>query len=131
MPRPPSSTTPTFSISALDAVNPEGDTGTTLFTFTVTRTSSKGGARVNYSVTGAQADDFSGSFFPSGTIFFRNGETSINLTIPVSGDMLAELDESFAVTLSNPVGGTALRLARYKTTTSPSNVSASSPSALQ
>ncbi|MBP2235262.1 hypothetical protein J2Z31_001754 [Sinorhizobium kostiense] len=85
---------------------PEGDTGTTLFTFTVTRTSGKGAARVNYAVTGAQAEDFTGGLLPSGTIFFRNGETSITLTIPVAGDTLIEPDETFTVTLSNPAGGT-------------------------
>jgi len=106
MPRPPSPTTPSFSISPLDAVNPEGDTGTTVFTFTVTRTSGKGAARVNYAVTGVQADDFTGGLFPSGTIFFRNGESSITITIPIAGDIFVEPDEIFTVTLSNPVGGT-------------------------
>ncbi|MBP2235274.1 hypothetical protein J2Z31_001766 [Sinorhizobium kostiense] len=77
-----------------------------MYTFTVTRTSGSGAARVNYAVTGAQADDFIGGAFPSGTIFFRNGETSITISIPVAGDMLAEPDETFTVALSNPVGGT-------------------------
>ncbi len=72
----------------------------------MTRTSGKGAARVNYAVTGVQADDFTGGLFPSGTIFFRNGESSITITIPIAGDIFVEPDEIFTVTLSNPVGGT-------------------------
>ncbi|RWN65759.1 MAG: hypothetical protein EOR99_20160, partial [Mesorhizobium sp.] len=105
-PKPPKPLTPSFSITAEDAVKPEGDTGTTGFTFTVTRTSGNGSARVDYAVTGPQADDFAGSTFPNGTIFFGIGETSKTITVSVAGDMLVEPNETFTVALSKPVGGT-------------------------
>ena len=42
---------------------------------------------------------------------FATGETSRALTINVTGDMLAEFDEGFAVTLSNPTPAT--NVSRY------------------
>src|SRR5205809_308687 len=77
----------TLSISALDAIKPEGNIGTTPFTFTVSRSSSSGTASVSYAVTGsgtnqANATDFGGTF-PSGTVSFTNGQASKVLTINV------------------------------------------------
>src|SRR4051812_6409168 len=99
------SNNPTFSIAPLDAVEPEGDTGTTDFTFTVTRTLAHGRASVDYAVTGADANDFAGGSFPSGTISFLNGETSKTITVAVAGDTIFEPNENFTVSLSDPVGG--------------------------
>jgi hypothetical protein len=98
----------TFSIGALDAVKPEGDTGTTDFTFTVTRSSNSGTDSVSYAVTGAQATDFAGGILPSGTVTFLKGETSKVITIHVVGDTTFEQDESFAVTLSDPSKNTSI-----------------------
>lgn len=97
----------TFSITApLDAVKPEGDTGTTDYTFTITRTgSSNKAASVSYGVTDAQADDFAGAAWPSGTVAFERGETSKTITIAVAGDTTFEESETFKVALSNPIGG--------------------------
>ncbi|MBR1231965.1 Calx-beta domain-containing protein [Bradyrhizobium sp. AUGA SZCCT0182] len=104
MPRP-SSPNPTFAVASVDAVKPEGNTGTTAFTFTVTRAGPSGGtASVNYTVTGAQPDDFTGGVRPSGTITFARNETSKTITILVAGDSQIETDEAFTVTLSRPTG---------------------------
>jgi hypothetical protein len=103
---------PTLSISALSASKAEGNTGSTPFTFTVTRAGAATTAvNVSYAVTGiggqpANAADFVGGVLPAGLIAFAIGETSKVVTINVLGDTLAELNESFAVTLSNPVGAT-------------------------
>lgn len=98
-----------LSISAVDSSKPEGDSGTTPFTFLITRTGGVLGTdSVNYSVAGAganpaNASDF-GSAFPSGTVTFSPGESTKTLTIPVTGDALVEPTESFSVTLSNASG---------------------------
>jgi hypothetical protein len=107
---PPVSNKVSFSIAALDAVTSEGDSGTTEFTFTVTRTNASGRASVDYTVTGASTDadasDFVGGSFPSGTITFARGETSQTIIIQVAGDTTVEPNESFNIALSNPHGGT-------------------------
>lgn len=100
-----------FSIAATSAAQSESNSGTTAFTFTVSRNGSPTDtASVDYSVIGvgtnaANAADFGGTL-PSGTIDFAAGESSKTLTINVSGDSTAEADDSFAVRLANPVGAT-------------------------
>src|SRR5262249_26407559 len=96
-----------LGISATEATKAEGDSGTTVFRFTVTRTGDTSGVTtVDYAVTGsganaADADDFGGAL-PSGTVTFGVGETSQTISINVSGDLTVEPDEGFTVTLSNP-----------------------------
>ncbi len=102
-----------LEIVAADAEKPEGNSGTTVFTFTVNRTGDvSGSSSVDYSVAGsgddpADADDFGGAF-PSGTVVFQADETSKVILIEVSGDTDPEADEGFAVTLENPVDATTL-----------------------
>jgi serralysin len=98
-----------LAIAALDADKPGGSSGTTPFTFTVTRGGdTTGTTKVNWTVTagpGPAADvvDFGGSL-PTGTLTFTPGQTSQTLTISVKGDSNPEGTENFLVTLSNPVG---------------------------
>src|SRR5690606_25115572 len=66
-------------------------------------------ATVNYNVAGygaspVDAADFPGVVLPSGTLSFATGETAKILTINVAGDVEVEPNESFILTLSNPVG---------------------------
>lgn len=102
-----------LSITATDAVKDEGDAGTTAFTFTVTRTGDlTNPASADYSVTGsgatpADAADFSGTF-PTGTVNFAANEGSQIITVDVSGDTVAETDDGFTVTLTNPSPGTTI-----------------------
>ena len=99
------------AIAATDADKAEGDTGNTAFTFTVTRNGvTSGTSSVEYAVTGSgtypgDASDFGGSF-PSGVVNFAASETNQMINIDVSGEMVAENDETFTVTLSNPSGAT-------------------------
>jgi hypothetical protein len=97
---------PTVSIAATSANQAEGNTGTTGFTFTVTRSSGVGTASVNYAVThgGTVAADFSGA--TSGTVSFLAGETSKVITLDVVAEATTELNENFSVVLSGPVGAT-------------------------
>ncbi|MBM4076350.1 MAG: hypothetical protein FJ267_12010, partial [Planctomycetes bacterium] len=91
----------------------EGHSGTTPFEFTVTRTGSiTGTTTVEYAVIGsgisaANVADFGGNL-PTGTVSFAANETSKTITIDVTGDSIAEADETFTVTLSNPSPGTTI-----------------------
>ncbi|WP_161604366.1 choice-of-anchor Q domain-containing protein [Roseiconus nitratireducens] len=102
-----------LSISAEMTSVSEGDSGTTPFTFLVTRTGNVDGVlTVDYTVQGIGDDpvdtqDF-GGVLPSGTITFADQESSKEVTIQVSGDTSTEADESFEITLSNPSGNATI-----------------------
>ena len=98
------------TITATDASKREGSSGTTAFTFEVTRTGDTSNpVTVTYTLTGrgahaADANDFGGTL-PSGTVTIPAGQTSTTLTIHVTGEFDVEEHEGFTVTLSNPLGG--------------------------
>ncbi len=102
----------TVAIAPDNAVQNEGNTGTTPFTFTVTRSGDTSGATsVDFAVSGdADAADFGGTL-PTGTVNFADGETTQTITLDVSGDTDAELDENFTVTLSAPANGETITTA--------------------
>lgn len=95
------------SMAVTDADKAEGDTGSTAFTFSVTRIGDTSGASsADYAITGsggnpADATDFGGSL-PTGTVNFAAAETSQIVTVNVAGDTTIENTEDFTVTLSNP-----------------------------
>ena len=100
-----------LSIAATSADKPEGDSGGTTFTFTVTRTGDlSAAASAQWAVAGSAVTgaDFAGGVLPSGTVSFAAGETSKVITIEVAGDSTVEPDEAFSVTLSSPSTGTNL-----------------------
>ena len=102
-----------LSIQATNAVQAEGDNGTTAYTFTVTRTGDTDQATtVDWNVSGdVNAADFGGTL-PGDTLTFAAGETSKTITLNVSGDLDVEGDEAFSVTLSKPFGQRADRHGR-------------------
>jgi Ca2+-binding RTX toxin-like protein len=100
-----------LSIAPNSAGNAEGDSGSSAFTFTVTRSGDLGRtASAQWAVGGAAVDgaDFTDGVLPSGTVSFAVGESSKIISIGVAGDTLVESNEAFSVTLSNPTAGTAL-----------------------
>ncbi|WP_166831721.1 Calx-beta domain-containing protein [Thalassoroseus pseudoceratinae] len=101
-----------LSITADDASKNEGDSGTTEFTFTVTRDRNTNGVTtVNYDVItigGLNASDFVGGTIPTGTITFADGDEEEEITIQVIGDAIVELDESLMVMLSSPSVGSEI-----------------------
>ena len=95
-----------MGIVATDAVKDEGHTGTTNYTFTVTRSGLLDVRTSDWAVTGsganpADATDFVGGVLPSGQINWLSGETTRVLTIAVQADEAPEMDEGFTLTLSN------------------------------
>ncbi len=97
-----------FTIAATDAVKSEGDSGTTNYDFTITRTGdTTGAASVEYTVTSANADatDFGGTLPTDVVVNFAANETSKVISISVSGDTTVEGDEAFTVTLNDPSTG--------------------------
>ena len=103
-----------LSIAALSADKVEGQSGSTAFTFTVTRGGNTSIATsASWAVTGSGANpaagsDFAGAVLPSGTVSFAAGETSKTITVNVAGDTVVEPDEGFTVTLSNPAASTTI-----------------------
>jgi hypothetical protein len=90
-------------ISATNGDQPEGNSGTKSFTFTIIRGNGSSDAAVRWAVTGgttnpANATDFGGTL-PSGTVNFAVGETSKTITVTVQGDTTREPDETFIITL--------------------------------
>ncbi|MCA2624882.1 MAG: pre-peptidase C-terminal domain-containing protein, partial [Microcystis sp. M20BS1] len=107
----------TLAISATNASQTEGNSGSKAFTFTVARSGAATGTHnVNWAVTGsgsnpANATDFVGSVLPSGTVSFAAGETSKVITVNVQGDTTVEPNENFTVTLSNATNGATITTA--------------------
>ena len=107
-----------FDISTTTPLLSEGDSGTTDFTFTVTRSGDLTGAQaVRWAVRpdGAKtalASDFVGDVMPSGLLHFAVGESSRTITVQVAGDTSAEQREGFAVVLWGPTRGATLGDAR-------------------
>lgn len=106
-----------FSIAATNAEFPEGNSGTTAFTFTITRTGTTGdAASVKWVVTGngpnpISLSDFPNSRLPSGTVAFAGGETNQLITVYVRGDTTKEMNEGFSVVLSTPSTGAGIETA--------------------
>ncbi|WP_309087893.1 Calx-beta domain-containing protein [Phenylobacterium sp.] len=107
---PPPSTT--ISMSTLQLGLPEGNSGSSAFTFYVDRTgSTTGTSTVQWSVAGsgsnpANGTDFAGGGFPGGTLTFNAGETRKEIVVNVAGDTTVEPHEGFTLTLSNASGAT-------------------------
>jgi hypothetical protein len=93
------STTPQF----------EGDTGTTTtYTLTLKRSGNTDATMsLDYVVNpgaGVTASDFAGGVIPSGTVSFASGQTSATVNVLVAGDAINELDKTFNITVTDPLG---------------------------
>jgi large repetitive protein len=96
---------PAFSVN--DVSPTEGNTGTTNATFTVSLSAVSGQTvTVNWSTADADATDPVDYTAGSGTLTFVPGDTSETFSVTVNGDIVAELDEAFRVTLAGPSNAT-------------------------
>ena len=101
------------SLSINDVTLSEGNSGTTSFTFTVTKTGSTAlDVTVNYATADGTAQDDNptsedSDYAPtSGTLTFAANEGTKTVTVLVNGDALEEPNETFSVTLSSPTNAT-------------------------
>jgi CSLREA domain-containing protein len=99
-------TAPSFSID--DVTHSEGNSGTTAFTFTVTKTGESGtSASVDFETQDGTAtiadNDYQSN---SGTLTFLPADTTKTITVLVNGNYLIEPDENFTLHLSNPNSAT-------------------------
>jgi hypothetical protein len=103
-PTPP--TPPTISIG--DVSMNEGNSGTTAFAFTVTRSGDLSGASsVQFATADGTAKVSDNDYqSQSNTIAFDPNQGSKTITILVNGDTKVESDETFVVNLSNATGAT-------------------------
>ena len=97
---------PIFSID--DVTHNEGNSGTTSYVFTVTKSGSTAlSSSVDFQTVDGTAtvtdNDYQAN---NGTLNFAANETTKQITVLVNGDTTNETDEAFTVHLSNPSGAT-------------------------
>ena len=97
------------SIAISDVTVTEGDAGTKVATFTVTRTGGTAAFDVTYATadgTASTGSDYAGN--ASTVLSFGTGESSKEISVTVNGDVDFELDETFFVKLSNATNGATI-----------------------
>ena len=96
---------PTLSVNDVSVT--EGNAGTTTATFTVSLSAASGKTvTVGWSTADADAAQPVDYTAGSGTLTFVPGDTSETVGVSVNGDLVAELDEIFDVTLTAPSNAT-------------------------
>ena len=94
-------------LSVSDATVPEGDSGNTLATFTITRSGAIGSSSVSVStVDGTAKAPVDYVAVSSKAVTFAAGETTRTVSVLVNGDTAVEADETFSVKLANATGAT-------------------------
>src|SRR5262249_19154996 len=97
--------TPAAMLAVTDLSSFEGNTGTHNAMVMVTVSEPHANSiTVNYNTTNGSAAAGSDFRAVSGKLTFARTEMSKSILIPIQGDRLRELDESFSVRLSNPKG---------------------------
>ena len=95
------------SLAINDVSKAEGNSGTTAFTFTVTRSGNLvDEVSVSYATANGSATGGSDYGATSGNLTFAPGDTTKTITVLVSGDKVKEANETFYVNLSGAVGAT-------------------------
>lgn len=99
---------PLPSLTIANETVTETDSGSQILTFTVTLSNaSSQPVEVNYAAVDGTATDGDGDYrLAAGKLTFASGETSQTISVAVNGDEKYELNETFEIKLSNPVGAT-------------------------
>ena len=98
-----------FNLATTTLTQTEGNTDQSIYQFEVSRTIAINSvASLDYTISGgdnnpATADDFVSNELAQGTLTFTDGVPRQTISVAVRSDTLTELDETFTVTLSNPV----------------------------
>jgi len=92
------------NVSISDVSVSEGNSGTSLATFTVSRTGTEAFS-VDYATANGSATAGSDyAAIPLSTLNFAQGETTKTISVTINGDTAAESNETFSVNLSHAVG---------------------------
>src|SRR5207244_2194313 len=90
---------------SIDDVTVNENAGTA--TFTVSLNAASGlPITVDYSMTDGTATDGADYTAGSGTLSFAAGVTTQTITVPITNDLIDELNETFTVNLANPSNAT-------------------------
>jgi uncharacterized repeat protein (TIGR01451 family) len=100
------SAAPTATLAIGNASVTEGDSGTAALVFTVTKTGAAVPASASFATSDGTATAGSDYTAAAGTVTFAAADTTMTVTVLVSGDAVHEADETLLVTLSDPVGAT-------------------------
>jgi hypothetical protein len=94
------------SVFINDVAIAEGDGGTKVATFTVSRTGGSGAFDVNFGTAPGTATASDGDYVPiSGTLHFDAGINSLTVPVTINGDTKVESSESFFVLLGGATNG--------------------------
>jgi Ca2+-binding RTX toxin-like protein len=93
------------SVSIADVTISEGDAGTKLATFTLTRLGGTAAFDVSFSTANGSATAGSDYLAASGTVSFAVGQNTAQVTVTINGDTTVEPDETFLVNLSGATNG--------------------------
>jgi predicted extracellular nuclease len=87
-----------------DASVIEGDDGSTILTFTVTRSNTTSAFTIDYDTAGGTATEGSDYARATGTLTFEaNGEATQTISVTINGDTVVEPNETFSLSLDNLV----------------------------
>jgi hypothetical protein len=97
------------SVSINDVAVTEGDSGTKLLTFTVTRTGGTAAFGVSYGTAGNTASGAAGDYIPiGGDLAFGQGVNTMPASVTILGDTTVEPTETFFMNLSNATNGATI-----------------------
>ncbi len=96
------------SVSISDVSITEGDSGTQVANFTVTRSGGTAAFNVNFATANGSATAGSDYVATSGTLSFGNGVNTRTISVTINGDTAFEPNETFSVNLSGATNGATI-----------------------
>jgi uncharacterized delta-60 repeat protein len=100
---------PAGSVSINDVTISEGDSGSKLATFTVTRSGGTAAIDVNFDTSDGSATTADNDYAANaGTLHFGAGVNTQTISVAINGDTKVESDEAFSVNLSDATNGATI-----------------------
>ena len=100
---------PAGSVVIDDVTITEGDSGTKVATFTVTRSNGTAAFAVNFATANGTATTADNDYVASsGTLNFAQGDTTQTISVTIKGDIKIEPDQTFTVNLSGATNGATI-----------------------
>ncbi len=96
---------PSLAINDVSVTEGDGDTTRAVFTVKLSAPSGKT-VSVDFATSGNSATEVNDYIKQAGTLVFAPGETEKNIFVPIVGDDVAELTETFRVGITNAIGAT-------------------------